>query len=73
MKIVKVPTDYDYENMQNVYKNFKQVNPEEEVIVLTEDIEVIELPLRDLYRLRDMIDKEISDREMMIPDERNKS
>ena len=72
MKIVKVPTDYDYEDMQNVYNNFKQANPEEEVIVLTEDIEVIELPLKDLYRLRDMIDKEISDREMMIPDERNK-
>lgn len=72
MKIVRVPAYYDYEDIQNVYKNFKQVNPEEEVIVLTEDIEVIELPLKDLYRLRDVIDKEISDREMMIPDERNK-
>lgn len=73
MKIVKVPTYYDYEDMQNIYKKFKQANPEEEVIILTEDIKVIELPLKKLYELKDVIDKEISNRETKMSDERDKS
>lgn len=73
MKIVKVPTYYDYEDIENLREKFKQVDPNEAVIFITADIDVIDFSLNDLIRLRKMIDKEISDRELMTPDERNKS
>ena len=73
MKIVKFPPYYDYEDVENLREKFKQACPEEEVLFLTADTDVIDLSLQDLHKLRDIIDKEISNREMMIPDERNKS
>ena len=71
MKIIKVPAYYDKEDVENLLEKFKQDNPYEEVIILSEDVGIIELPLKDLYKLRDTIDKEISNREMMLPGERN--
>jgi hypothetical protein len=73
MKIVKVPTYYDYEDIENLREKFRQADPNEAVIFITADIDVIDFSLNDLIRLRKMIDKEISDRELMTPDERNKS
>lgn len=72
MKIVKVPTYYDYEDIENLREKFKQADPNETVIFVTADVGVIDFPLKDLIKLREEIDKEISDREMMIPGERNK-
>ena len=73
MKIVKVPTYYDYEDIENLREKFRQADPNEAVIFITADIDVIDFPLKDLIRLREEIDKEISGREIKMSDERDKS
>lgn len=73
MKIVRVPEGFPQEQMQKLSDKFKEDNPNELVIFISDAIDILDLSLEDLSKLRDMIDKEISDREIMIPDERNKS
>ena len=72
MKIVKIPENTCKETMQYLMNKLRQEEPDERIIFIRSDIDIIDLSLQDLYKVRDMIDKEISDREIMIPGERNK-
>lgn len=72
MKIVKVPEDTCEETIQFLMNKLRQDEPNERIIVIRSDIDIIELSLKDLYKVRNMIDKEISDRELMVPNERIK-
>jgi len=71
MVIIRFPKDMDAFSLRVMRETFQAKNPEERFIFLAEGIDVIELPLKDLYKLRDTIDKEISEREMLVPGERN--
>lgn len=73
MKIVRFPEGAPVEDIEFLRDKFKEEYPNEHILFVSDAIDIVDLSLKDLYRLRDMIDKEISDREMMIPDERNKS
>lgn len=73
MKIVKIPENATEETIQLLMNKLRQDEPNERILFIRSDIDIIDLSLQDLYKVRDMIDKEISDRELMIPDERNKS
>ncbi len=70
MKIVRVPEGFPQEDMQKLSDKFKEDNPNELVIFISDVMDIINLSLEDLYKLRDMIDKEISTHELMVPDER---
>ena len=73
MKIVKIPKDATEETIRFLMDKLRQEEHDERILFIRSDIDIIDLSLQDLYKVRDMIDKEISDREMMIPGERNKS
>lgn len=72
MKIVRVPEGFSQENMQKLSDKFKEDNPNELVIFISDAIDILDLSLEDLYKLRRMIDKEISTRELIVPGERIK-
>ena len=72
MKIVRVPEGFPQEQMQKLSDKFKEDNPNELVIFISDAIDILDLSLEDLYKLREMIDKEISTREWMVPGERIK-
>ena len=73
MKIVRVPEGFSQENMQILSGRLKEEYPNERVIFISDAIDILDLSLRDLTRLREEIDKEISDRERIAPGERIKS
>ena len=73
MKIIKVPKDTPYEDIQLLMDKIRQSYPDERILCIRSDIDIIDFSLQDLYKIRDMIDEEISDRELMVLDERNKS
>ena len=73
MKIVKIPKDATEETIRFLMDKLRQEEHDERILFIRSDIDIIDLSLQDLYKVRDMIDKEIFDREMMIPGERNKS
>lgn len=73
MKIVRIPEGFPQEQMQILANKLKEERPNEHFVFISDAIEVLDLPLRELYKLREEIDKEISECEMMRPDERNKS
>lgn len=72
MKIVRIPEGTCQESMQILANKLQEENPNERVIFISDAVDILDLSVQDLYRLREEIDKEISDREMMIPDERIK-
>lgn len=72
MKIVRVPEGFPQEEMQILSDKFKEDNPNELVIFISDAIDILDLSLQDLYKLRGMIDKEISARELIVPGERIK-
>lgn len=72
MKIIRFPEGYPAENLEYLRKKFQEEYPNEQIILISDVMDIIDLSVQDLYKLRDMIDKEISDRELMIPGERNK-
>ena len=72
MKIVKIPDSMDEETIRLLMDKLRQNNPDERILFIRSDIDIIDLSLQDLYKIRDMIDAEISDRELMVQDERNK-
>lgn len=73
MKIVRFPDGYPAEDLQILADKLKEECPHENVIFISDAIDIYDIPVQNLYKLRKMIDKEISDREMLVPDERNKS
>lgn len=64
MKIVKIPEDYPDEEIEILSKTLRKENPQERIIFIRSNIDIIELSLEELYKVRDMIDKEISEREI---------
>ena len=66
MKIVKIPVDYPDEEIEILSKTLRKENPQERIIFIRSNIDIIELSLEELYMVRDMIDKEISEREKFI-------
>lgn len=72
MKIVSVPEGLPYEDMQALADKLKHCYPSEYVLIITDAIAIYDFPLEELHKLRDIIDKEISNQEMMIPGERIK-
>ena len=72
MKIVRIPEGFPQEQMQILANKLKEERPNELVIFISDAIDILDLSLQDLYKLRGMIDKEISDRELIVPGERIK-
>lgn len=72
MKIVRIPEGLCQENIRILMNKLEEENPSERIIFISDAVDIIDLSLQDLYKLREEIDKEISDRELMIPDERIK-
>ena len=72
MKIVRFPDGFPAEDLQILADKLKEEYPHENVIFISEAIDIYDIPVQNLYELRKMIDKEISDREMLVPGERNK-
>lgn len=72
MKIIRVPEGFPQEDMKILADRLKEEYPNERVIFISDAIDILDLSLRDLIRLREEIDKEISDREMIVPGERIK-
>jgi hypothetical protein len=64
MVIIKYPKDYDCSNLQYACERLHKKNPEEQFIFIREDLEWIHLSLDELYKLRDEIDRAISDKEI---------
>jgi hypothetical protein len=73
MKIVRFPEGTSAEDIELLQDKFKEEYPNEHILFISDAIDIVDLSLKDLYRVRNMIDEEISDREMMAPNERNKS
>jgi hypothetical protein len=72
MKVVRFPEGLPAEDLEFLAKKSKEEYPNEHILFISDAIDIHDLSLKDLSELRDMIDKEISDREIMIPGERNK-
>lgn len=72
MKIVRIPEGLCQESIRILMNKLEEENPNERIIFISDAVDIIDLSLQDLYKLREEIDKEISDRELMIPDERIK-
>ena len=73
MKIIRFPEGCPAEDLEYLMKKFEEEYPNEQIILISDAVDILDLSLQDLYKLRDKIDKEISDRETMVPDERIKS
>jgi len=71
MKIVRFPDGFPAEDLQILADKLKEECPHENVIFISDAIDIYDIPVQNLYELRKMIDKEISDREMLVPGERN--
>lgn len=72
MKIVRFPDGCPAEDLQILANKLKEECPYENVIFISDAIDIYDIPVQNLYELRKMIDKEISDHEMLVPGERNK-
>ena len=73
MKIVRIPEGFPQEQMQILVNKLKEERPNELIIFISDAIDILDLSLQDLYKLRGMIDTEISDRELIVPGEWIKS
>ena len=73
MKIVRFPDGFPAEDLEFLAKKLEEEYPNERILFISDAIDIVDLSLKDLYRVRNMIDEEISDREILAPGERNKS
>ena len=73
MKIVRFPEGFPAEDLEFLAKKFKEEYPNEHTLFISDAIDILDLSLKDLSELRDMIDKEISDREIQELYKGNKS
>ena len=72
MKIVRFPDGFPAEDLEFLAKKLEEEYPNERILFISDAIDIVDLSLKDLYRVRNMIDEEISDREILVPGERNK-
>ena len=68
MKIVRFPEGCPAKDLQILADKLKENYPNEYIMFVSDAIDILDLSLQDLYKLKEEIDKEISNRE----DERNK-
>lgn len=73
MKIVRIPEGFPAEDLEYIRKKFQEEYPNEHTLFISDAIDILDLSLKDLSELRDMIDKEISDREIQELYKGNKS
>lgn len=72
MKIVRFPEGCPAKDLEGLAKKLKEECPNEHILFVSDVIDILDLSLKDLSELRDMIDKEISDREIQELYEGNK-
>ena len=63
MKIVKFPPEYTYEDLQYLANKLKESEPEEHFIFIRNDITYMDLSLKELYEMKEQIEKAISEKE----------
>ena len=64
MKVVRFPEGFPAEDLEFLAKKLEEEYPNEHILFISDAIDILDLSLKDLSELRDMIDKEISDREI---------
>lgn len=65
MKIIKVPTYYNYEDIQAILKTLQEAEPDQKYVIIPSDVELIDLSTQDLYRLKEEIEDAIHDHEVI--------
>ena len=69
MVIIKFPIGTDAFTLQEMQKTLQEKSPKEHFIFLREDVEWIDLPIRDLYIIKKEIEDAIRDYENMNNDD----